>query len=378
MPNDARMSPPAWNITKPGPVPMGPQTLRTLGISTARHLRWGLPSSGREVRRWRALAEQIPDPFLRADALQSIVDKRAFTDGAALFWTLPSRRDDELLALLVAFQTIANYLDCTSERGAKHRGSSAGSLMLALVDAVDVESPLQDYYADHPWTEDGGFLRELVLSCRSGCQNLAHYQRARPLLIREARRGRTLELSHDPNAQRRDEVLEAFAAREYAPPPPDANWFEYTVSSTSLLPVIVLLALAADETSTDHDLHAALDVYIPWVGALSVMLDSYNDEADDADSLDWSAISYYADAETAQQRITVLIDRALRDTFQLRHGPRHAFIVSAMIAMYVTSESATSALTAANTRQLRRASGGMTAALMPVLRGWRVVHRQRR
>jgi tetraprenyl-beta-curcumene synthase len=340
-------------------------------------LRWGLPGAGREVRRWRALAEQIPDPNLRADALHSMVDKRCFTDGAALFSTVPSRRDDELLALLVAFQTIANYLDCASERGAKHRGSSAGSLVLALTDAVDVESPLRDYYADHPWTEDGGFLRELVLSCRSACQNLPHYRRARPLLIREARRGQALELSHDPDARRRDENLEAFAAREYAPVP-DASWFEHTASSASLLPVIVLLTLAADPTSTEHDLHAALDVYGPWVGALSVMLDSYNDEADDADSRNWSAITYYADAQTAQRRITVLIDRALRGTVQLRHGSRHAFIVSAMIAMYVTSESATSGPTATSTRRLRRASGVMTAALMPVLRGWRIVHRQRR
>lgn len=377
MPNDARMSPPVWNITKPGPVPLGPGTLRALCTSTARQLRWGLTGVRREVHRWRTLAAQIPDPLLRADALHSMVDKRCFTDGAALFWTLPSRRDDELLALLVAFQTIANYLDCASERGAKHRGSSAGSLMLALTDAVDVESPLHDYYADHPWTEDGGFLRELVLSCRRACQRLPHYQRARPLLIREARRGQALELSHDPDAPRRDQALEAFAAREYAPVP-DASWFEHAGSSASLLPVIVLLALAADETSTDHDLHAALDVYAPWVGALSVMLDSYNDEVDDADSLDWSAITYYADAQAAQQRIIVLIDRALRGSAQLRHGPRHAFIVAAMIAMYVTSESATSALTAASTRQLRRAGGAMTAALIPALRGWRIVYRQRR
>jgi tetraprenyl-beta-curcumene synthase len=358
-------------------VPLSLGTLRALGRGAARELRWGLVGVSREVHRWRALAAQIPDPVLRADALGSLADKRNYTDGAALFWILPSCRNDELLALLVAFQTMANYLDAASERGAEHRGASAGCLMVALVDAVDVGAPLHDYYADHPWTDDGGFLVALVLCCRSACMSLPRYWHARPLLLREARRGRALELCHDPEPRRRDEALEAFAHREFAPVR-GTSWFELAGGASSLLAVIVLLALAADETSTDHDLHAVLDVYHAWAAPLGLILDSYIDQVEDAEARGWSAIAYYPDAQFAQRRIAVLINRALRDAARLRHGERHTLIIAMMIAMYLTSDSATSAPLADSTRQLRRAGGPLTRVLVPVLRCWRVLYQQRR
>jgi tetraprenyl-beta-curcumene synthase len=370
---------------KPSPIRGGPAgdpasltrgAARAIAAAAVRELRWGLTAVSREVGHWRGLATRIPDPVLRADALMSLADKRYYLDGAALFWTLPSRRDHELLALLVAYQTIANYLDYASERGADQRGGSAGSLMLALVDAIDIDEPLHDYYADHPWTDDGGYLRALVLRCRTACAMLPLYQAARPMLILEARRGIALELCHDPDPRRRDEALTAFAARDFDPVP-GASWFELAGAATSLLAVIVLLALAADETSTADDLHAALEVYSPWVGTLSLMLDSYIDQTQDAVTGSWSAIAYYPDAPTAQRRIAEITDRVLRDVTRLRHGRRHTVIVSAMIAMYLTSDSATSEPTAQDTERLRRSGGALTRTLIPFLRCWRLLYRQR-
>jgi tetraprenyl-beta-curcumene synthase len=351
-------------------------TVRALVGGASRELRWGLVGVSRHVRDWRTLAAQIPDPVLRADALGSLADKRYYTDGAAFFWTLPSRRNDELLALLVAYQTIANYLDYASERGAVQRGDSAGSLMLALVDAVDVTQPLHDYYADHPWRDDGGYLRALVQRCRAACASLPHYDLARPLLVREARRAHALELCHDPDAQRRDAQLQSLAAEQFGIVP-GASWFELAGSATSLLAVIVLLALAADERSTRADLEAAQRVYAPWAGALSLMLDSFIDQADDAGTGDWSAIAYYENPQVAEQRIAALIHRTLSGMRELQHGARHVLIMSMMVAMYLSSDSATSGPTAASAPRLRRAGGPLTMALTPVLRTWRLIYRQR-
>jgi tetraprenyl-beta-curcumene synthase len=377
MRHDASTPPTVRSILDPAVASLRLGTVRALGSGAARELRWGLTGVSREVHRWRALAAQIPDPVLRADALGSLAHKRNYVDGAALFWTLPSRRNDELLALLVAYQTIANYLDYASERGAEHRGDGGGSLMLALVDAVDVDAPLHDYYADHPWTDDGGYLRALVLRCRGACMSLPRYPHARRLLLREARRGHALELCHDPNQRRRDAALAAFADREFGSVP-GASWFELAGGPASLLTVIVLLALAADESSTDEDLHAALDAYCPWIATLSLMLDSYIDQVDDAETGGWSAIAYYPNVQIAQQRIAMLISRALRDAARLRHGHRHTLIIAMMIAMYLSSDSAVSGPLAVSTRQLRRAGGPLTRALVPVLRCWRILYQQPR
>jgi len=356
--------------------PLTPRLSAAIAAGAGRQLGWGLGGVRDEVRRWRSVAERIPDPTLRADALASL-QKRYYVDGAALFWILPARRSRALLDLLVAYQTIANYLDCASERGAARRGGAGGSLMLALVDAVDVGGPVHDYYADHPWSGDGGYLAALVQRCREACATLPGYAAARPLLLAQARLGRALELCHDPDPVRRDAALRRLADDVRAPPAGVA-WFELVGSATSLLGVIVLLALAADPETTGADLQVAVAAYIPWVGALSLMLDSYIDQADDAATRSWSAIAYYPDAESAHRRVVALIERALGEVGALHRGERHTLIVAAMLAMYLTSDNATAPALAARTRALQRAAGPSARMLVPVLRAWRLLYRQRR
>jgi tetraprenyl-beta-curcumene synthase len=108
-----------------------------------------------EVDRWRTFAGDIPDDALRHDALAAIKDKRANIDGAALFWTLPRVRSRELLRLLVAYEILADFLDCTSERAA-HAGTANGrQLHRALIEALDPDLEVSDYYRYHPWARDG-------------------------------------------------------------------------------------------------------------------------------------------------------------------------------------------------------------------------------
>jgi hypothetical protein len=108
------------------------------------------------------------------------------------------------------------------------------------------------------------------------------------------------------------------------------------------------------------------------------MLDSYIDQAQDAQTDSWSAIAYYRDPLIARRRVAELIERALRDVAQLRHGQRHTVIVAAMVAMYLTSDSATAGPLAQDNDRLRRAGGALTRILIPPLRCWRVGYRQRR
>ncbi len=75
-----------------------------------------MPAVAREVEHWRALAQAIPDPPLREDALHALEDKRAHIDGAALYWTLTTRQSTTALQALVAFEVMAEYLDnCSPE-----------------------------------------------------------------------------------------------------------------------------------------------------------------------------------------------------------------------------------------------------------------------
>jgi tetraprenyl-beta-curcumene synthase len=350
--------------------------VRTFAAATAWELFWGLPSVRGEIRRCRALADAIPDPAIRADALGSLDEKQYYIYGAALFWILPDRRSPNLLRLLATYQVIANFLDYASERGAAERGQAGGDLMLALVDAVDVTSPLHDYYREHPWRDDGGFLRELVLRCRRACAELPRYDLAQPLLRREAGRAEALELFHDPDPGRRDAVLAATAARDYERSA-EVTWFEQTGSATSLLAVIVLLALAAEPATTRLELDAAASVYGCWVGTLSLLLDAFFDRADDEAVGAFSAVGYYPSTAVALQRTVAVTRRSLAGAAKLPRGARHSFIVSMMVAMYLTSDNAVSASHRQDRREIRRAAGSSALLLLPVLRVWRLALHQR-
>ncbi len=358
------------------PAPLDCRQLAALASGAGRELGWGLRTVRREVAEWQRRAAQIRAPDLRALALHSLADKRSLTEGAARFWEVPRRRSVPLVKVLVAFQILANFLDTISERGRRDlslRTSAPSSIMLAFVDAVDVEQPTRDYYRDYPEWDDGGYLLALVQSCRSCCVGLPSYGRARARLAEHAQWAGVLDLHHDPDPVRRDRALRQFAARWF-PRDGTVSWFEQAAAASSALPVIALLTLASEPRTTEHELDAAAATYTN-VGALSVVLDSFADQLDDAVTGHLSFIGYYANAATAVDRIRDLIERSLRDAAELRNGSCHVLLVAMMIAMFLSRDSVRSDALAADTSELIGAGGTMTRCLVPVLRFWRVSYR---
>ena len=329
-----------------------------------------------EVDRWRTFAGDIPDDALRHDALAAIEDKRANIDGAALFWTLPRVRSHELLRLLVAYEILADFLDCTSERAA-HAGTANGrQLHRALIEALDPDLEVSDYYRYHPWARDGGYVRSLVDTCRQACVRLPSYEAARPLLYRAACLTQVLALNHEPDPSRRDALLRAWADAHRAGDE-ELAWFEWTGGASAWLTILALLALAADpgrDTSEAQDTYA---VYLPWVSLAGTMLDSYGDIAEDSANAAHSYIAHYGSTDTAARRIAEIIRRSVEGTASLRDGERHLVLASCMIAMYLSKDSVRSPQTRALTHSLTHAAGPLTRLLLPVLRVWRLIYGQR-
>ena len=350
--------------------------LRALAGAAIRELLWGLREVSREVERWRVVAAGIPDDALRHDALAAIEGKRANIDGAALFWTLPRVRSRELLRLLVAYEILADFLDCTSERAA-HVGTANGrQLHRALVEALDPNLRLSDYYRYHPWSGDGGYLRALVDTCRQMCVRLPSYEAARPLLYRAACLTQVLALNHEPDPRRRDELLRAWADENFAGHD-ELAWFEWTGGASAWLTILALLALAADPGRDSREASDTYAVYLPWVSLAGTMLDSYGDIAQDAANAAHSYIAHYASTDAAATRIAEIIRRSVDGMAPLRDGERHLVLASCMIAMYLSKDSVRTPQTRALTHSLTHAAGPLTRLLLPVLRAWRLIYGQR-
>jgi tetraprenyl-beta-curcumene synthase len=323
-----------------------------------------------EIQVWRRRALAIPDAPIREDALDALARKRTHVDGAALFWILPDRRDPRLLRLLIDYEIVLEFLDNAHEREATP--INGRQLHRALVEALDPNAPISDYYLHHPWKDDGGYLRSLVEACREGCAAMPFYPRARKLLLLAARRcGDVQSLNHEPDMVRKRFALRAWAKREFSGAH-EANWWELTAAASSSVFVHALLALAAGPSG--EGLAAVEVAYVPWICAASTMLDSYVDQARDAAGGDHSYVSYYASADAGTRRMCELVKRSIGEARSLPKGHRHAVIVACMVAMYMSGDGARTPAMSATTESLIQAGGSLTKLLVPILRCWRMAY----
>lgn len=341
----------------------------------ARGLLWGRRATSYELGIWRRRAEAIPDAPIRADALDAIVRKRDNVEGASLFSILPRNRDKDLLSLLVAYQIAWDFLDSVSERGA-HAGQVNGrQLHRALVEALDPEAPISDYYRYHPWKEDGGFLLTLVETCRRMCVALPSYRQVRDSILYGVERCAIQYLNHEPEPQRRDAALKDWAERE-SNDKWGLQWFESTAAAGAFMPH-VLLALAAEPICQQQDLLAIQSLYFPWVALAIAMLDSYVDRMHDAAHDGHSYISYYPSEIAAVERLAAIIRWIASQARHLPNGRRHAVLTEGIVAMYLSTDSVNTSAAREHTRMLVRAGGPLTRLLLPMARMWRKTRARR-
>ncbi len=334
-------------------------------------LLWGLPAVSRELDTWRLRASTIPDAEIRTEALCSIDQKRENAEGAGLFWTLTSKPNKKLLRLLVTYQTIWDFLDNLSERGASAGEVNGHQLHLALTEALDSDVPVSDYYRHHLWKQDGGYLRTLVEACRESCAGLPSYPHVRGLVRCGVARCTVQSLNHVPDPTRRDAALREWASREF-PDRQTMSWFELTAAASAFVPH-PLLALAAELECLDGSASEVYDAYFPSVSLAIAMLDSFADQFDDAMDDSHSYLSHYQTEEAATQRLCEIVHLALTEVRSLRDD-RHTVIVACMVAMYLSKNSAHKPGVRGQTQRVAHAGGYLTRLLLPILRAWRVTH----
>lgn len=355
------------------PLPLSARQARALIVCATRQLLWNQRASSRLLAGWRARAGRIPDAPLRDAALRSLSTKRGHADGAVLLSVLAPRHRG-LLEVLVAYETAWDYLDSVHELAPDE--PNGRQLHRALLDALDLDRPKAGYYRFSPWREDGGYLDALVDTCRQAIRLLPSWAAVWPVLRPHVARTDVLALNHlvDPTA--RDDALRAWAAQHF----PDAGslaWYELSGAASASLVPHALLALAANEHVTAAmaaDVEAA---YWPWISLATTMLDSYVDQVEDRASGNHSYVAHYGSAEAAAERIAEALARAAERALASPHGPRHAVVVAAMAAMYLSKDSAWSAELRATTLRLLRAGGTLTQLLVPMLRAWRIYYGHR-
>ena len=152
-----------------------------LMFNVYRHI---LPEVERELERWRRQAEQIPAPQLRQQALNSIYYKKFHCQGGAVYALLAPQLRATVVRLIVAFQTISDYLDSLCDRSTSMLEADFRQLHRSMIDAVDPSRPLSPYYEFHPEKDDGGYLAMLIGTCREAIARLPNYRTVFPEVAR--------------------------------------------------------------------------------------------------------------------------------------------------------------------------------------------------
>ena len=120
-------------------------------------------------------------------------------------------------------------------------------------------------------------------TCRECCTHLPSYERVRGLVLRDAMRAQVLALNHDTDPQRRDRSLMRWAEAEF-PEGHEASWYELTGAASAGLATFALLALACEPDPAEREIARTHAAYFPWASAVACMLDSYADQAEDANT----------------------------------------------------------------------------------------------
>jgi tetraprenyl-beta-curcumene synthase len=329
-------------LTRANHIPRGGSA--RLFASAARRYWFGVfPAARSAQRRLLARAEEIPDPLLRADALASHHDKGANSEGlAALAVLAPVRRRSELARSLVAYQLMLDYLDGVSERPSADPLANGMRLHRAFEVALDPDAAQGDYYALAPATADGGYLQELIETCRAPLRGLPSYDAARAPLLRQARLGcESQALNHALRFSPVKDQLDDWATRTASESEldPGFEWWELiAAAAASSLCVGALLALAATPGATEEEARRVEAAYFPWASGLNALLDSLVDL--DEDPEDASHLRRYSSREHAAERLQEIAAGARERVSALPDGRLHEAILAAMGALYLIHEDA--------------------------------------
>ena len=297
------------------------------------------PAVAKELKAWRRAAAEIPERELSRQALASIDKKRFHCQGGSVYTLYNSSRSNIILPFIVALQTISDYLDNLSDRVGESAEAGLVSLHGAMMAGVDPAWLLADWYQYYHYSNDGGYLGQLVDTCRKSLQQIPHYNTVVSFTSRLAALYSDLQVFKHIDKSCREQRLKLWFNR-YQVLAPDVKWWEFSAACGSTLGIFALTALAAEGPVSENEAERLLDCYFPWLCGLHILLDYFIDLDEDRRHGDLNFVSYYPSQNDVQTGMLKFLEEA-----QLRAGrlPRplfHLTVIKGLLAMYLSDPKA--------------------------------------
>ncbi|MBL0387852.1 tetraprenyl-beta-curcumene synthase family protein [Tumebacillus sp. ITR2] len=293
-----------------------------------------LPASGRELKSWHDFASRIPDPELQHQALMSLTTKRFHADGGTVYATAAHPAHlHTLVKLIVAFQTISDYLDNLCDRSTSLDPADFRQLHQAMLDAVTRNGELHDYYAHRAEKNDGGYLNALVTTCQESIASLPSYPLVQAGILRLVGLYCDLQVHKHVRVEEREPRLIKWF-EQHAEQFPELAWYEFSAATGSTLGMFMLFLAASDEDLTPEDVEKILHAYFPWIGGLHILLDYFIDQEEDLEGGDLNFVTYYESTDEAYERIRTFASRSLQALEDLPSPRFHRLVIQGLVGMY--------------------------------------------
>ncbi len=311
-------------------VPSGPLRLMW------RMYRNGLPLVDRALQKWRERIKQIPNDELRTQAIASISTKTFHCQGGAVFATLNPSRCPDLVELIVAFQTISDYLDNLCDRSTSMDERDFRQLHQAMIDAATPERTIDcDYYQFRDDRDDEGYLCALVQTCQRILRTFPKYGIVAEYAQRWIALYADLQVFKHLDWSEREQRLLSWW-NEHQSEWPELRWNEFAAAAGSTLGVFLMFAIASDTDTSPETVRSNASLYFPWICGLHILLDYFIDQEEDRLGGDLNFCSYYDSPEQVGERIRWMLETATKTISEGNLAKFNRMVIEGLMAVYLS------------------------------------------
>ncbi|GEN34880.1 MULTISPECIES: tetraprenyl-beta-curcumene synthase family protein [Aneurinibacillus] len=293
------------------------------------------PAVRAEVERWRKRAERIPDPELRKQALDSISNKLFHCEGGSVYAAAHMEWKDSLVRLIVAYQTISDYLDNLCDRSTTLGAQNFDRLHQAMRDAVSGTFSLIDYYEFNKEKDDGGYLKALVAVCHTEIRKLPGYDLVRDDVCELVSLYCDLQVHKHVVKEEREVRLLAWW-QEHKQKAPHLFWNEFAAATGSTLALFHMFQIASYPDVSPKRVTLLRQAYFPWICSLHILLDYLIDLEEDEVGGDLNFIAYYESDKIIYERIHYIVQEAKKHIQLLPDRKFHSMIVDGLLGLYLS------------------------------------------
>ncbi|KZE46248.1 tetraprenyl-beta-curcumene synthase [Brevibacillus parabrevis] len=292
------------------------------------------PVLEREFAAWYRKAQAIPNPELGKQAQDSMNSKKFHCQGGCVYAAQVIPCVETIVPLIVAYQTISDYLDNLCDRSTSLDPEDFRQLHYSMQDALTPGAPLRDYYLYREDKNDGGFLADLVQTCQQYAAKLPAYGKIQSKVLTFSCLYSDLQVhKHIAQHLREKALLDWWDGHKerYS----YLQWQEFAAVTGSTIGIFALFCLATDEKVNEETIEAVSEAYFPWLCGLHILLDYLIDLEEDRLGGDLNFVSYYESEQVATERLQFFIKQAKASVIRLPNPAFHRMIVDGLVAFYL-------------------------------------------